>query len=81
MPRPPFRTSALAVLLALADTGPALACFGPDPGAASTNAGDHLGWAQSRDRAALSDNLAGKFHALDRCGGGDDQMRDVFAGL
>ena len=60
---------------------PAFACFGSDVGAASTDVSAHLRWAEARDAAAVSSNLAGKINALNGCGGSDDQMRDAFADL
>jgi len=58
-----------------------MACFGSDRGAASTDLDDHLRWAETRNGAALSDNLTFKINALNSCSASDDEIRDIFADL
>ena len=59
----------------------ALACFGNDGGAFSTQRSDHHGWASSRSPGEFLNNLLAKIDALSRCWVSDDRLRDLFADL
>jgi hypothetical protein len=60
---------------------PAVACFGDDRPAFSTDRNDHRGWAAAHDSATVSANLTAKITSVVNCGTTDEQLRDLFADL